>query len=420
MRVFLSWSGKRSQYVAEQFSEWLPVVVQGVETFMSEHDVEAGSRWAREIDEQLEATDFGVLFVTPENQHEPWLVHEAGALGKSIEESRVVPMLIDMGPSDLDWPLARFQAKELGEDGVRDLVDSVNEAHGEDRRDADVLEKAFDGQWTDLESNLENIPPPEDESSSEEDTSEEAQKKRDEKVDELLELVRGMSRTGGVEDLFEKTLNRFDKLESRIIAPPNWPGSPRSSSLSAPSPAGPHLSVTDIWLNPWEVGTREEIMEIVDRQDQEHPVMHRKLEQDLSRSTDEWSLYSKKDGPTAPLRLKGQANLQCSGPFDSQLKSVQHRFAVEGRPLPHPPDAGPMGFELAPGQEFNATFEVSIPDQDYGEGELLYGLRVVYEDEKGKSSYLEVFSWYHFEEDKFFQDLNNVDYFEDIKGDIWQ
>jgi len=181
----------------------------------------------------------------------------------------------------------------------------------------------------------------------------------------------------------------------------------------------PRLFPTNFWLNPWEVGSREEIMEIADQQDQEHPVMHRKLERDLSRSTDEWSLYSRKDGPTAPLRLKGQANLQCSGPFDLQLKLVQHRFAVEGRPLPHSPDAGPMGFELAPGQEFNATFEVQVPDQDYGEGELLYGLRVIYEDEKGETRDLEVFSWYHFEEDKFFQNMNKVPYFESIKENIF-
>lgn len=213
MRVFLSWSGERSQYVAEQFSEWLPVVVQGVETFMSKHDVDAGSRWAREIDEQLEATDFGVLFVTPESQHEPWLVHEAGALGKSIEESRVVPMLIDMSPSDLDWPLARFQAKSLNKPGIWDLVDSINKARGDDQRDAEVLEKAFNGQWSDLESGLEGIPPlSESEPTLEEATLEEAQTRRDEKLDEVLELVRSITRDPGLKIIAD----RLDEIESVV------------------------------------------------------------------------------------------------------------------------------------------------------------------------------------------------------------
>jgi hypothetical protein len=196
MRVFLSWSGNRSRYVAEKFSEWLPVVIQSVDTFMSQHDVDAGSRWAREIDDQLEETDFGILFVTPENQEEPWLVHEAGALGKSVEESRVVPVTIQMEPADVGWPLARFQGVNLGEDGVRDLINSVNSALGEKQLESSVLERAFDTNWPRLQEDLEDIPPLSEGASTEEDTLEEAQRKRDKKIDEVLELVRSMVREG--------------------------------------------------------------------------------------------------------------------------------------------------------------------------------------------------------------------------------
>jgi hypothetical protein len=192
MRIFLSWSGERSKYVAEQLSDWLPVVIQETETFMSEHDIEAGSRWSKEIDEKLDRTDFGILLVTPENQYEPWLVHEAGALGKSVEESRVVPLLIDMEPSDLDWPLARFQAVRLEEEGIRELISSLNDSLGEEQLEGGVLQKSFSAHWSGLEEKIGDIPdPPQQDSSSEENDWAEVQRRQEEKVSEVLELVRG-------------------------------------------------------------------------------------------------------------------------------------------------------------------------------------------------------------------------------------
>lgn len=161
---------------------------------MSEHDIEAGARWSRKIDDELDNTDFGILFVTSENQHEPWLVHEAGALGKSVKESQVVPLLIEMSPGELKQPLARFQAVEHGEEGVKKLVNSINEALGKDKLDADVLEKAFYTNWPNLEENIEGISDLlEEDSDSEKPGWEEVQRRRDEKINEVLELVRSTS-----------------------------------------------------------------------------------------------------------------------------------------------------------------------------------------------------------------------------------
>ena len=221
MHVFLSWSGDRSRYVAEQFDEWLPVVIQSVDTFMSDHDIDAGSRWSRQIDDRLEATDFGVLFVTPENQKEPWLVHEAGALGKSVEESRVVPVTIEMQPADVDWPLARFQGVGLEEDEIQELVESVNSALGEDQLEQSVLERAFETNWPSLQEDLRDIPPPPEEKlSPEADSPEEAQRRRDEKLDEMLELVRSMARTNE-SDLLKEIAHHLKKLTAPATSSPN-------------------------------------------------------------------------------------------------------------------------------------------------------------------------------------------------------
>jgi hypothetical protein len=101
-------------------------VLYYTDPFMSEVDIDAGDRGLVVLSEQLAETDFGIVCVTPENQHEPWINFEAGALGKSIERGRVVPFLLGMHVPDLRQPLAQFQAKEADLDGTRALVASIN------------------------------------------------------------------------------------------------------------------------------------------------------------------------------------------------------------------------------------------------------------------------------------------------------
>jgi predicted nucleotide-binding protein len=206
------------------------------------------------------------------------------------------------------------------------------------------------------------------------------------------------------------TLSRFSKLAALSRRPVA-----RLEVLDQP----PRLFPTNIWLNAWTVGTREEVVAIAQREQQANPVMARTLQRDLSRSLEHWSLYSKKDGPNALLRLKGQVNLQASGPSDLRMILVQQRFALDGRPIANPPDAGPIGFAMIPGQESNVNFEVSVPDRAFREGDLLYGLRVVYEDEGKTRHNLEVFWWYDFAEDKFWNNLNKVPYFDSVRAHFW-
>src|SRR5262249_18500658 len=96
MKVFLSWSGERSRAVAELLSAFLPRVLQAVDPFMSAHDIEPGASWVAALDAHLDAHTFGVLCLTPENLAAPWILFEAGALGKTGGESRVVPYRLSL------------------------------------------------------------------------------------------------------------------------------------------------------------------------------------------------------------------------------------------------------------------------------------------------------------------------------------
>ena len=44
MKVFISWSGTRSKALANALHKWLPMVLQYVEPWVSDSDIDAGER----------------------------------------------------------------------------------------------------------------------------------------------------------------------------------------------------------------------------------------------------------------------------------------------------------------------------------------------------------------------------------------
>ena len=94
MKVFISWSGKRSQALANMLRDWLPNVIQAIKPWMSDVDIDKGSRWSKDIALQLEESKVGIICLTPENLEAPWILFEAGALSKSLEKTYVCPFFI--------------------------------------------------------------------------------------------------------------------------------------------------------------------------------------------------------------------------------------------------------------------------------------------------------------------------------------
>ncbi|MGW4829742.1 hypothetical protein ACWEOG_19320 [Amycolatopsis japonica] len=189
MKVFLSWSGKYSQRVAAAMKEWLPLLINEIDPFMSS-SIDAGSRWQAEISSELEKTDFGIVFVTAENQGMPWLNFEAGALAKSVSQSHVVPLAIDLKLSDIRNPLGQFQAQELGKDGVANILRAINSSAQKPLVD-ELLGKALDMWWPDLEGKVEAIR----RESLAQNKGGPPQRSEREMLEEVLSSVRDLSRS---------------------------------------------------------------------------------------------------------------------------------------------------------------------------------------------------------------------------------
>jgi hypothetical protein len=155
MRIFISWSGSLSQKVAIILRDWLPLVLSFVRPYVSAEDIDKGARWGSEIAKELEQSGFGILCITTENAAEPWINFEAGALAKTVDKSRVCPLLLDLRPAQIDRrsPLLQFQAATFEEADVWKLVESINRA-GVSSQEVAIVKKQFVMWWPHLEREI--------------------------------------------------------------------------------------------------------------------------------------------------------------------------------------------------------------------------------------------------------------------------
>lgn len=157
MKVFISWSGERSQALGQALYDWLPLALPDVQPWLSQADISAGDRWAQVVATELESSNFGIICVTPENLSAAWILFEAGALAKSLQGAKVIPLLLDLEFSQVSGPLAQFQAKKLGKAGVSEIVQSINQSAAAPEPSERATSR-FEGLWPTLETKLAAIP----------------------------------------------------------------------------------------------------------------------------------------------------------------------------------------------------------------------------------------------------------------------
>lgn len=157
MKVFLSWSGNRSKEVANLLNDWLCCVIQATRPWISSRDLDRGSLWFGEINDQLKDTTVGVICLTQENKSRPWILFEAGALAKGLSTSRVCTFLIDLEPKDIEDPLAQFNHTFPNRESILSLVKTLNSTLGANALDVRVLDQVFDTYWPQFEEKFKTI-----------------------------------------------------------------------------------------------------------------------------------------------------------------------------------------------------------------------------------------------------------------------
>lgn len=191
MKVFISWSGTTSHKVAVILRDWLPSVIQSIEPYVSSEDIDKGARWSTDIAGELHASTYGLICVTKDNIKAPWINFEAGALGKSIDKTRVSPFLFGIKRSEVEGPILQFQSTIFEKEDVLKLLKSINTACAADCLEEARLEKFFDVWWPQLETHLSSIAqidPPE--AVPDEKSSEPVGEATSRVLEEILELTR--------------------------------------------------------------------------------------------------------------------------------------------------------------------------------------------------------------------------------------
>lgn len=152
VRVFISWSGDLSRALAVVLREWLPLAVQHTHPWTSDRDIKPGDRWALVLGQALEESDFGIICLTADNLHSPWLLFEAGAMSRA-RDAKVVPLRFGVDASDLKDPLAEFQSLAVDRDGIERLVNRLFDLSGS-TLDTRQRENVFTAMWPLFERSL--------------------------------------------------------------------------------------------------------------------------------------------------------------------------------------------------------------------------------------------------------------------------
>lgn len=194
MKVFISWSGKRSKETAEILSSWIRQVIQAAETWIS-LDIEKGSRWNEKINKELEHTKVGIICLNKENLTSEWILFEAGALSKT-SDAHVCTFLLDINPADIKPPLGQFQHTLFIKEDVKKLMLTINAKIGVQNEktlpDKD-LEEVFEIFWPRLEEKLNTV---------KKESSDIVKKSRTDReiLEEILQLVRANYKSATLTD----------------------------------------------------------------------------------------------------------------------------------------------------------------------------------------------------------------------------
>jgi len=169
--------------------EWLQCVLQAIDPWLSSKDIDRGSLWFSEINDQLKDTCTGIICITKENKEKPWILFEAGALAKGLSSNRVCTFLIDLEPYQIKDPLAQFNHTLPTKDGLWNLVRTLNNCLGDKSLTEKILDKVFETYWPNFEKTFKEI-----KNNQEETSGVEGQISEDEILSQILAITRTLDK----------------------------------------------------------------------------------------------------------------------------------------------------------------------------------------------------------------------------------
>lgn len=232
VKVFISWSGDNSRYVAEALRVWLPTVLAGaVECFVSSKDIRRGERGMDVIASELEDRDYGIVVLTRDNMQSPWINFEAGALGKTLGAGKVAPLLLDLTRADVIGPIAQFQSTLLRDrQDVRQFIGDL--AQLTPNIPEESIDALFDSKWPELESVVDQVSGMD---------SPQTTRSAESMLEEVLERVRRIERQAAEAANEDRDRLGPNVVEAALVAVTQPPGAPSPRVFRSANRHGPSL-----------------------------------------------------------------------------------------------------------------------------------------------------------------------------------
>lgn len=234
MKVFISWSGNRSRAVAELLNDWIRCVLQAARPWVSTQNIDRGSLWFNEIQQQLKDTSVGIVCLTQENKSKPWILFESGALAKGLTSSRVCTFLVDLSPADVENPLAQFNHTQHDKESLWQLVRTLNDCLPADQiLHEQVLERVFETYWPQFDEQFREII---DTVAAVQNVPERAQK---DILSEILETTRSLAtRVTSIEKNVQKRADVAVRHSRAFVDPGHLSGGITLSGTGVVTPKG--------------------------------------------------------------------------------------------------------------------------------------------------------------------------------------
>src|ERR1035438_3035299 len=159
MRIFISWSGKKSRAFAEALKPWLEQVLPGTDVWLSSEDIDKGTIWFSEIIGELKQCNCGVVCITRENHLAPWIHFEAGGMIAGLGKTKVATLMLDIGFGEIQQPLNQFNGSPPDHEGLYHLVKSFNKTSDRPIKEY-VLERTFEKFWPEFDATVQHLFPP--------------------------------------------------------------------------------------------------------------------------------------------------------------------------------------------------------------------------------------------------------------------
>jgi hypothetical protein len=165
LQVFISWAGKQAEIIAKGFRDHLPSAVNAVDLFMSEVDIDKGTRWHEVLTNTLHASTYGIVCLTDGSMGSIWVAFETGVIAKAVgpveARKRIWTYILGLESRDIELsPYAVYQRTnvtkpEAAQRETLKLIRSINALSPDDVPD-ELLQRKFDRMfWPDFYNVLE-------------------------------------------------------------------------------------------------------------------------------------------------------------------------------------------------------------------------------------------------------------------------